>query len=86
VAEVRGTPGLLRLTMEPLEATADARGFQLDLPARALGGRAIVPGDVISAQQRPYGLEFARGRQREAFFLVLADEWHRDLETRPLVR
>lgn len=86
VAEVRGRPGFLRLTMEPLVTTAEARGFQLDLPARALGERRLVPGDVISAQQRPYGLEFARGRQREAFFLVLADDWHRDLETRPLVR
>lgn len=79
-------PGMLRLTMAPLPATAGGRGFQLDLPARALGERQLGAGDIVSANQRPYGIEFARAMNREAFFLVLADDWNRDLETRPLVR
>lgn len=81
VAPVAGTPDMLRLTLEPHGATA-ASGFTLDLPQRALADRPLGPGDIVSAHHRPYGLEFARGATREAFFLVLADEWHRDLQTR----
>lgn len=76
-------PGMLRLTLEPL--ATEATGFQLDLPDRAFGKRTPVTGDVVSARHRPYGLEFARGDTREAFFLVLADDWQRDLQTHVLV-
>jgi hypothetical protein len=82
VAEVDSKPGMLRLTLEPLQA--DAAGFRLDLPGRAFGERVLAPGDVVSARHRPYGLEFARGDTREAFFLVLADDWQRDLQTHVL--
>lgn len=82
VAPVAGSPGMLRLTLEPQGATTRASGFTLDLPQRALADRPLGPGDIVSAHHRPYGLEFARGATREAFFLVLADEWQRDLQTR----
>ena len=82
VAPVAGTPDMLRLTLEPHDTTTAAPGFTLDLPQRALADRPLGPGDIVSAHYRPYGLEFARGATREAFFLVLADEWHRDLQTR----
>ncbi|MGE0802843.1 MAG: hypothetical protein AB7G13_21380 [Lautropia sp.] len=82
IATLADRPGMLRLTLAPVAGTDGAGGFRLDLPERALGPRGIAAGDVISALHRPYGLEFARRDTREAFFLVLADDWHRDLETR----
>jgi hypothetical protein len=82
VDEVEGRADMLRLTMEPLASHPHATGFKLQLPQRALGDRPLVPGDTVSARHRPYGLEFARGGTRDAFFLVLADDWHRDLQTR----
>jgi hypothetical protein len=82
VATVDGSPDMLRLTLEPAVAVAGASGFLLDLPRQALADRPLGPGDVVSAHHRPYGLEFARGGTRDSFFLVLADEWHRDLQTR----
>ena len=85
VDELRDRTDMLRLTLEPLAAGRGAGGFQLELPQRALGDRPLAPGDTISAHHRPYGLEFARGDTRDAFFLVLADDWHRDLQTRVLV-
>lgn len=85
VEAIDGRPGMMRLMMEPL-AAAGAVPFQLELPERALGAQPIVAGDTVAAQNRPYGLEFARGPVREAFFLVLADAWTRDLDTRPVVR
>ena len=85
VEPIDGQPEMLRLTMEPVAAPGAER-FQLDLPARARGAQPITTGDLVAAQHRPYGLEFARGTTREAFFLVLADDWTRDLDTRPVVR
>lgn len=85
VETIDGQPDMLRLTMEPVAAPGAER-FQLDLPQRALGAQPITAGDLVAAQHRPYGLEFARGATREAFFLVLADDWTRDLDTRLVVR
>ena len=85
VDAIDGRTGMLRLTMEPVAAPGAER-FQLDLPERALGDRPIVTGDLVAAQHRPYGIEFARRATREAFFLVLADDWTRDLDTRPVIR
>jgi hypothetical protein len=82
VAGVADKPDMLRLTLEPHRALAGATGFTLDLPQRALADRPLAQGDIVSAHHRPYGLEFARGGTGDAFFLVLADEWHRDLQTR----
>ncbi len=81
VEAIAARPGMLRLTMEPLAAGA-AGGFALVLPRHALDAPGIAAGDVVSARHRPYGIEFARSDTRQAFFLVLADTWHRDLETR----
>ncbi len=82
VQQVAGEAGMLRLTMEPMASQAGAAGFKLDLPQRAFGDRPIAPGATVSARHRPYGIEFARGGTGDAFFLVLADDWHRDLQTR----
>ena len=84
VEKIRDRQDMLRLTLEPLAAGEGSGGFRLDLPQRALGDRPLAPGDAISARHRPYGLEFARARTGDAFFLVLADDWHRDLQTRVL--
>ena len=84
VEQIRDRQDMLRLTLEPLATDGVAAGFRLDLPLRALGDRPLSPGDAISARHRPYGLEFSRARTGDAFFLVLADEWQRDLQTRVL--
>lgn len=84
VDRIPGRQDMLRLTLEPAATGEGAAGFRLDLPQRALGERPLVPGDSVSARHRPYGLEFARVRTGDAFFLVLADAWHRDLQTRVL--
>ncbi|MFZ4757629.1 MAG: hypothetical protein ACOYLX_05590 [Burkholderiaceae bacterium] len=87
VAGVDATPGKAgtrRLTLVPVEAAPGATGFRLDVPEQALGARPV--GDRIRAQNRPYGVEFARVDVREPFFLVLDDASHRDLQTRVVTR
>lgn len=73
---------MLRLTMEPLDTTGDASSFHLDLPRLALKDKQLNPGETIRVLERSYGLEFAHGAKQEPFFLVLADDWQRDLGSR----
>lgn len=80
VAELTERPGMLRLKLQAADDAA--REFFLSLPQQTLAQRGLAQGDLVSARHRPYGLEFAHADTREAFFLVLADDWHRELESR----
>jgi hypothetical protein len=73
--------GTLRLMLEPL-GMADAQPFALTVPAQAFGGQLPAAGDVVHAQRRAYGVQFARAEQ--PFFLVLADAWMDELASRPI--
>ena len=84
VAELAQQPGLLKLKLQAA-ATPGADGeLWLTLPRQALAARALAAGDVVSARLRPYGVEFAHADTRDAFFLVLAGHWPRDLAPRPV--
>lgn len=82
VAQVVERPGMLRLTMKA--ARDDGRNGELLLvvPERTFAQRAVQRGEVVLASHRPYGLEFAHADTREAFFLLLRDDWQRELDPR----
>jgi hypothetical protein len=75
-------PGKVRLVLEPLGA--DRNGFVLTLPQAALDAQRVARGDTVRVRERAYGFEFARADNQQAFFLVLADAWHRELDPRPV--
>ena len=78
-------PETLRLKMQPIAHPGDeAAVIYLDVPQAALGDREAAPGGVVGVRQRPYGYEFAWADTRVAFFLVLAADWQRELDARPL--
>jgi hypothetical protein len=78
-------PDALRLKMQPVaQAGDDAAVIYLDVPRQALGNRVAAPGDTVGVRQRPYGYEFAWADTRVAFFLVLAADWRRELDPRPV--
>ncbi len=78
-------PDTLQLKMQHVaHAGDDGAVIYLDVPRAALGDRAAAPGDIVGVRQRPYGYEFAWADTGVAFFLVLAADWQRDLETRPV--
>ena len=85
VAAIAERPGMLRLQMQAtMQPGADGR-LWLTLPRQALAQRPLLAGDLVHARHRPYGVEFARtdaANARVAFFLVLADDWHRELDPR----
>lgn len=82
VAQAPGRDGFVRVTME----SDAAQRLVLDLPAAVFEPQRLARGDAIRAGQREWGMEFARADTREAFFLVLADDWHRELEPRRVDR
>lgn len=82
IAAVAHKPGFVRLQLQDV-ARAD-NSFFLDLPEPTAGQAALAVGERVSARNRPYGIEFAKAPQREAFFLVLADDWYRELPSHPV--
>lgn len=86
MAAVPERPGTARLTLQAVAAERRADDeFFLYLPLAVVEQTRLAQGDVVSARQRPYGVEFAQATTRQAFFLVLKDEWFRELQTTPVV-
>lgn len=93
LAPVPERPGKLRLTLQwqpalpttPLMAAAAPNLLMLDLPAEVVHQQGLNTGGTVHAEQRVYGIEFSRSETRQAFFLVLADDWHDDLAARPVI-
>ena len=81
VAEVAGRPGMVRLR---LQAVAQDEELFLTLPREAVDHGHVAKDMVVTALQRPYGIEFASGQPHAAFFLALADDWAAELKTSPL--
>ena len=84
VAALADRPGMVRLTLQATASQGEEDEILLTLPRQALATRDLAIGAVVSARHRPYGLEFAHADTREAFFLVLADHWHRELAAVPV--
>lgn len=82
VAERADRPDRVQLTLQATAPGADHQ-FSLTLPRQALAPRGITTGELVQVRHRDYGLEFARtngAAAPEPFFLVLHDEWQRELE------
>ena len=85
-------PGMVRLALHPagnadqrVPFVLDARQpFVLVLPQGTAEQQGLARGDTVSVRERAYGFEFARADTRQAFYLVLADAWQRELDARPV--
>jgi hypothetical protein len=85
VADAAGRPGLLRVKLRATDERPAPDGsteFFLDLPKQAVEANPLATADVVTVRHRVYGMEFARAQTREPFFLVVADEWMRELAPR----
>jgi len=85
VAALPGDAGAQRVTLQA-EADDSLHGqWQLTLPAPVAQQAALAVGQRVFAQPRVYGVEFAHAETRRAFFLVLEDDWYRELPSRPVL-
>ncbi len=82
VAEAAGQPGMVAMRLQPMAEGAPEGLFTLTLPAATVAQAALAAGQVIHADARPYGLQFAKADTREPFFLVMEDAWYRELDSK----
>lgn len=86
VAEVADKPGHVRLHLQATATPGAAGAVLLDLPRQAVQGQGLQARALIELRQRPYGMEVAHQKTAAAppaaFFLLLADGWRNDLDTR----
>jgi hypothetical protein len=75
-------PGMVALKLQPVAEGAEA--FTLTVPAETVAKNGLAVGQVVSALARPYGFEFAKADTKQAFFLVMRDDWHRELKSNPV--
>ena len=77
-------PGTVRMTLRPLAAGAAPGDVSLHVPRQALERGGLGEGTTVTANRRPYGVELAHADTRKAFFLVLDDDWKRELRSNPV--
>ena len=83
VAVVPQRPGTLRLRLQALAGAVHEDDVVLYLPQQAFERSRLTVGQTVTANQRPYGTEFAIADT--AFFLVLKDDWFGELAANPVV-
>jgi hypothetical protein len=84
VAVLADRPGLVQVTLQAVALAGPAGELKLTLPQATAERARLATGGTVHVKQRSFGLEFAQGPAREAFFLAVADDWLRDLATRPV--
>lgn len=87
IAAIAEQPGMMRVHLQAASPGATQDVFLL-IPRQAADRGQLVAGQIVEAQDRPYGLAFAAVENTVAaapFFLVLDDQWHRELSSRPVV-
>ena len=86
VAEAPARTGTVRLKLHAVAQDAKHGEFFLYMPQEAYDQSRLGQGSVVTARARAYGLEFAKfsteTKATKPFFLVLADEWFRELQTK----
>ena len=85
MAELADKPGFVELHLQPVAANTTSGGeIYLRVPRAAATQGHVANGAIVTAMQRPYGIEFAANQPRAAFFLALADDVARDMKMAPV--
>ena len=84
MAAVDGKPDMVELHLQAVAANAAVAEMYLRLPRAAADQGHVAKDAIVTALQRPYGIEFAANQPRAAFFLALADDVARDMKMAPV--
>lgn len=85
MAEMARRPNMIRVRLQALTREHE---FFLILPRQAAERGQLAAGEIVEVAQRPYGLAFTSVNttaDASPFFLVLDDDWQRELKSRPVV-
>ena len=78
-------PGTVRIKLQALANPGPDGEFVLYLPRQTVEQSQLAAGQTVMARQRPYGTEFAHADTQRAFFLLMSDDWYRELPSNPVV-
>lgn len=81
ITAVVAQPGLVAVRLQAVEPKPGLTEFELLLPQDVARRAELSSAQVMTARSRPYGLEFSVAGQPQAFYLLLHDEWYRDLQS-----
>lgn len=84
VAEVADQPGTVRMKLQAVKDIGADGEFYLYLPHQVVEQGRLAAGGVVTARNKPYGMEFAHATTLKGFFMALKDDWYRELQTRPV--
>jgi hypothetical protein len=84
VALAAERPGLVRVQLQALADPTAEGGLYLFVPQATVAQGQLAVGQVITARNHAYGVEFAKADTRQAFFLAMNDAWHRELKSNPV--
>jgi hypothetical protein len=82
IIDIDQTPGRAGSTRIAMQAGDPQQRIVLDLPEAVFAKQRLARGDFVHAQNRSYGIEFARADNRQPFFLVLEDAVYKELAAR----
>jgi hypothetical protein len=85
VAAVPEQPGMARMTLQAVANTNPDDEVYLYLPLKTVESSHLAQGHVVTAFNRPYGIEFAKADTKQAFYLLLEDKWYRELQSNVVV-
>ncbi|KAF7598849.1 MAG: hypothetical protein CGU28_09650 [Candidatus Dactylopiibacterium carminicum] len=74
----------VRLTLQPVGNDDPEAGLYLQVRTAAVTAAGVRQGDVISAQERPYGIAMYGAAADVPFVLLLADAWRDRIDARPV--
>jgi hypothetical protein len=84
VAEVPDQPGTVRMKLQAVKDIGADGEFFLYVPHQVVEQGRLAAGAVVTARNKPYGMEFAHAQTLKGFFMALKDDWYRELQTRPV--
>lgn len=84
VADVADQPGTVRMKLQAVKDIGADAEFYLYLPHQVVEQGRLAAGGVVTARNKPYGMEFAHATTLKGFFMALKDDWYRELQTRPV--
>jgi hypothetical protein len=84
VVAVADAPGTVQLRLQAVAQAGAAGELLLRVPQHTFEQAGLAAGQLVSARERPYGVEFAKAADGAAFFLALSDGWLRELQNNPV--
>ena len=85
VAAAAERPGSIRIRLQAVADNNESSELFLTVPQAAFDNGRLAQGGTVTARKRSYGAEFANAETRQVFFLVLDDDWYRELRSNAVV-